>query len=110
MTPFEEQLRQAMARRDPPADFTQRVLGRVEREQRRNSGSGAPGWFRAWRLAAAAAALLAVGGSVFYQQRARAAQGEAAKQKLLIAFRIAGTKLHQVHRRVLEVQAMEVTQ
>jgi hypothetical protein len=110
MTPFEEQLRRAMARREPPVDFTRRVLERVEREEWRKAGSGAAGWFRVWRLAAAAAALLAVGGSVFYQQRERAARGEAAKQKLLIAVRIAGTKLRQAHRRVLEVEAVEASQ
>jgi anti-sigma-K factor RskA len=110
MTPFEDQLRQAMARREPPADFTKRVLERIEQQERRKARAGAAGWFRAWRLAAAAAALLAVGGSVFYQQRERAARGEAAKQKLLIAVRIAGAELHQVHRRVLEVEAMEVSQ
>lgn len=110
MTPFEEQLRQAMARREPRPDFTKQVLERAEGEGRRKRRSGTLEWFRAWRLAAAAAALLAVSGGVLYQQRERAARGEAAKQQLLMAVRIAGMKLHQVHRRVLGVEETEVSQ
>lgn len=119
MTPFEEQLKQAMARREPPADFTERLLEQVQREERQTAESGTWAWLRgqrtffgglrAWRLAGAAAALLAMSGSAMYEHE-RAVRGEAAKEKLLIAVRIAGGKLHQVHRQVLEVEAMEANQ
>jgi len=38
----------------------------------------------------------------------RMARGEAAKEKLLIAMRVAGAKLHEARDRVSRVQAMEV--
>lgn len=113
MTPFEEELKRALERREPRADFTSRVLERVEREDRRKAKRGVLASFwapRPWQLAAAATVLLAAGGSVVYQQHERAVRGEAAKQKLLMAVRIAGAKLQNVHRQVLEVEAMEVTQ
>ena len=124
MTSLEEQLKQAMARREPPADFSQRVLARVEQEQRqereKRTGrllpvvrdgkwqSGLRTWFqtpRAWRLVGAVAVLLAVSGSVMHEQHERMVRGEAAKEKLLLAVRIAGVKLHQAHRHVLQVEA-----
>jgi hypothetical protein len=119
MTPLEEQLKQAMARREPPADFTQRLLEQVQREERQTAESGSWAWFRrlptfwsaprAWRLAGVVAALLVISGSAMYEHD-RAVRGEAAKEKLLTAVRIAGMKLHQVHRQVLEVEAMEANQ
>jgi hypothetical protein len=112
MTPFEEQLKQAMARREPAAGFTQRVLERVERKQPQTAEGGPWAWFRAaraWRLAGAAA-LLVMSGRVVYEQHERAVRGEAAKEKLMTAVRIAGVKLHQVHRHVLEAEATEVDQ
>jgi hypothetical protein len=117
MTPFEEELKRALARREPHADFTRRVLERVEREDRQKGKHGFLARFlasflalRPWRLAAAATVLLAAGGSVAYQQHERAVRGEAAKRKLLMAVRIAGTELQHVHRHLLEVEATEVTQ
>jgi hypothetical protein len=119
MTPFEEHLKQAMARREPAADFTQRLLEQVQREERQRAESGSRAWFRklrtsfevlrVWRLAGVAAALLAISGSAMYEHQ-RTVRGEAAKEKLLTAVRIAGVKLHQVHRQVLEVEAMEANQ
>jgi hypothetical protein len=111
MTPFEEQLKQAMARREPAADFTERVLGQVNQKQPREA-MNRWAWLQAartWRLAAVAAAVLVMGGGAMYKHE-RAARGEAAKEKLLTAVRIAGVQLHQVHRHVLEVEATEVNQ
>jgi hypothetical protein len=113
MTPFEEELRRALARREPRADFTTRVLERVEREDRQKGKHGFLARFlapRPWRLAAAATVLLAAGGSVAYQQHEQAVRGEAAKRKLLMAVRIAGTELQHVHRQLLEVETTEVSQ
>jgi hypothetical protein len=107
MTPFEEQLKQAMARREPSPDFTARVLARAAREQLQATESGRWGWFprrRAWRLAGAMAALLVMSGSALYQQHDRVVRGKAAKEKLLVAVRIAGLKLRQAHRQVLETE------
>ncbi|MBV9759100.1 MAG: hypothetical protein JO340_00935 [Acidobacteriaceae bacterium] len=115
MTRFEEQLKEAMARREPSGDFTARVLAKANREAAGGAGNSWRDWFRApmaWRFAGAAACavLLATSGSVMYEQHERAARGEAAKDKLMTAVRIAGVKLQQVHRHVLQVEAMEANQ
>jgi hypothetical protein len=113
MTRFEEQLKQALARREPGADFTASVLARV-----RANGTQRPKrrwewrWFRApraWALAGVAAALLVSSGSAVYEQHERVVRGEAAKEKLMTAVRLAGVKLRRVHRQVIEVEA-EVNQ
>ena len=107
MTPFEEQLKQAMARREPSPDFTARVLASVKREQLQSAEVHRWRWFagrRSWRLAGAMAALLIMSGSAFYQRHERALRGEAAKEKLLVAVRIAGVKLRHAHRQVLETE------
>lgn len=127
MTPFEEQLQRAMARREPPPEFTSRVLARVAQEQGAKPHRNWKAWLQpgqAWRLAGAMTVLLTISGSVMYQQRERMVheqheqrerqlheqreqmlRGEAAKEKLLTALGIAGVKLHQAHRHVLEVEA-----
>ena len=100
MTPFEEELRQALKRREPAADFTARVMARAAAEDaKRNSGF----WF-SWRLglATAAVAVLTLSGGVAYKQHERSLKGMAAKRQLLIAMRITGTKLQQVQERVKE--------
>ena len=100
MTPFEEELRRALKRREPAADFTARVMARAAAEDaKRNSGF----WF-SWRLglATAAVAVLTLSGGVVYQQHERSLRGLAAKRQLLIAIRITGTKLQQVQERVKE--------
>ena len=110
MTRFEEELTRAMARRDPPAHFTGRILARVAAEE-----NTAPrrwtGWFarvRAWRLAGAVAGIsLAVSGGWMYQQHEHAVRGEAAKRQLLLAVQIAGTKLQHAHRQILQVEEVD---
>lgn len=113
MTPFEEELKRAMERRTPSADFTSRVLARVGQEQSPRAELGGRGWFPrrwTWGLAAATAALVVVSGIETYQQHERFVRGEAAKNEVLTAVRIAGVKLHQVRRHVLDVEAQEVDQ
>ena len=108
MMPFEEELRRALERREPSADFTQRVLSKVAAEP-----DGAGYWFnwlRAWRLVAVAAAVLAVAGGTVYQRHEHEVRGEEAKRKLLLAVRIAGSKLQEAQERVKEVESAEATQ
>ena len=114
MTPFEEQLKQALARQEPSADFTSRVLAEAERRERREEASGWRAWFRgnwlqaqrasAWRLAPVMAAFLLISGMAAYREHQREVQGQAAKRQLLQAMRIAGAKIHYTQ---LKVVAME---
>jgi len=108
MTPFEDELKRALQRQEPSADFTARVLARCQAAT--NAESKAPFWQRLWTmptwrlgLATSAVALLMLGvGTTIYEQHEHALKGMAAKRQLLLAMRIAGTKLQQVQQRVNE--------
>jgi len=94
MTPFEDELRSALRRREPSPDFTERVLARVAAAPvRRASGVSQP-WIR-WVAAMAATLVLAAGGLEY-----RHYQGERAKSQVLLAVRIAGSKLARAQRKV----------
>ncbi len=108
MSRLEDELRQAMRRKDPGEDFTRRVLAALER-----APEPKPGWRErlraAFRLpslrlatAGALAVLVVVGGAEYREMRNRA-EGEAAKQQLLVAMRIAGAKVHATQMKVLEI-------
>lgn len=110
MNDLEEQLRRALARREPSADFTQRVLNAAVIEQPRERRWNR--WFRSkWdatlRFAPVMVALVLAAGGAFYQQHERLEQGVAAKQQLLIAMRIAGEKLHSAQQQVVSIGADE---
>ncbi len=104
MDPMEQRLKEALQRRDPSGDFTARVLARVESEQHRP-------WWRGWltvpRLRWATAVVLCVliaGGVVYEREQARRrAEGEAAKQQVMLALRIAGAKVRLAQDRVQKV-------
>jgi hypothetical protein len=104
MSRLEDSLREALKREDPGAEFTRRTLERAAAIPRRESAWRR--WFHppAWRWAAAGALAcsLLVFSAVEYQraQRARVA-GEQAKEQLVLALRIAGTKLHMTQEKVV---------
>jgi hypothetical protein len=111
MTRFEEQLKEALARQDPPDDFNAGVLAAIEKGRVRSSTGVWRWWVRwahSWQVAPALAVLLVLSLGAIYHEQQRMARGEAAKEKLLIAMRIAGAKLHEARDRVSKVQAMEV--
>jgi hypothetical protein len=111
MTPFEEHLKEALARREPSQEFANRVLEKTEEEQPGLRIAGRARWFQrawAWRLAPVIAALVLVWAGMMYQDHERTVRGELAKEKLLIAVRIAGSKLHDVRQHVMEIQYKEV--
>jgi type VI protein secretion system component VasF len=80
---LEEELKQALARKEPAADFDARVRRRTVRTM--------PRW-----LAAAAAVIVLAGGAGVYRHH----QGERAKEQLLQAMRITGEKLSVVQEHV----------
>ena len=75
---LEQELAQALARREPAAGFDGRVRARLYR---------GPRW-----LAVAAAVLVMVGGGEAWRQH----QGQLAKEQVMTAMRIAGSKLNRV--------------
>ena len=75
---LEQELAQALARKEPSAGFDRRVRARVHRR---------PQW-----LAIAATVLVMIGAGEAWRQR----QGELAKEQVMTAMRIAGSKLNRV--------------
>jgi hypothetical protein len=108
MSRLDDLLRQALEPEDPGPDFTRRVLERAAQ-------APAPGRWRRFAslfhlprpalavMAATACVLLAIGGLQIRERREQA-QGEAAKQQVVQALRIAGAKLSVARQTVLELQ------
>lgn len=97
MSQFERDLRESLRRREPPADFAEKVLARtIEARPHRTSS---------WRwLGAAASIVLVIGATFFIQERQRQAEGEKAKEQLMVAFRITGAKVRDIQARVDSIQ------
>lgn len=105
MDPLEQQLKQALRREELAGDFAARVLARVEQEKERQA------WWRAWFAApqvrwatAVALCVVTIGGMALQRVQARRqAEGEAAKQQVMLALRIAGTKVKLASERVQQL-------
>lgn len=92
MSDLENQLRQSLARRQPPAGFEGRVLRRLPPETR-----GHAPWMR-WAAAMAAVLVMTIGG-IRYQQYRKAEQ---ATQQLMLALEIAAEKIAFVEKKVVD--------
>lgn len=106
---LEQQLANALARREPPADFTKNVLARVAELEARS----AQPWWKRWehgvpalslRWAPALAAIALVAGSMLYQEHERTVAGLRAKQQLLEALRITNATLRETGARVAQFE------
>jgi len=84
---LEDELKGAFARQEPPPDFAARTIARTRQKRL------AP---PRWAVAAAATVVIAATG---YGYRWR--QGEAAKDQVLLAFRITAGKVNQIQAQVL---------
>ena len=105
----EEALKSALRREPAPEGFADRVLLRVA--EQKPVASRRESWLRIfaqplvrWAVAAAVCAAV-VGGGIYYRDiQQERAQGEAAKQRLILALRIAGSKLQLAKSRVQHIQ------
>src|SRR5688500_8916341 len=108
MNDFEQKLKRAMSRQDPPEGFTERVLARVreaetERRQPAPAPHAAPWWkawlnvfaVPAWRVATAAALalVLTISGITAYQRHQERKRAEKALADLMIALQITTKEL-----------------
>jgi hypothetical protein len=113
MSYLEDDLKMALQRTEPSEDFVNRVLARV------NQPTPEPGWWERltvllrpprlqWVVACVILSIMIPVASVQYrkQQRMRA-EGEEAKEQLMFAVRVAGSRLHRVQQKVLEMGRME---
>ena len=89
---LEQELKGALERKDPAPDFAERV-----RRRTRGDGFRTALWPQRW-LAAAATLLVLAGAGLGYREY----QGNLAKQQVMLAFRIAGTKVNHIQTQVKE--------
>ena len=90
---LEQELKTALGREDPPADFARRVIRKAGSRARRPVYHW-PRW-----LAAAAAVVLVTGAGLGYRQY----EGEVAKERVMRAFRIASAQVNRIQMHVREV-------
>lgn len=107
------ELKHALRRESAPDGFTERVLLRLEQqrlEEKHSARSDAVAHvsllafftrpLARWATAAALAAAMIAGGIHIQNVRRERAEGEAAKQRLMLALHIAGSKLQLARSRV----------
>jgi hypothetical protein len=87
---LEQELKQALARKEPRADFAERVNRAARRRPSRM-----PRW-----VATAAAVLIAAGLPFAYREH----QGRVAREQVLTAMRITAVELNHIQARVKEVR------
>jgi hypothetical protein len=92
-TRLEEELRNAMQPEDPPDGFLERVLARTAENRQRVRTSIFKWRNLRWAFAGAMCLLLAIAGIEYRRAQEERARGEAAKKQLMLALRIAGSKL-----------------
>jgi hypothetical protein len=106
---LEDALRNALRREDAPEGFALKVLARAQQQNAAHEAYRTS-WLSMFSqplvrwAAVAAVAVCMVMGSIYYRnlQRQRA-EGEAAKQQLMLALRIAGSKLQLAKEKVNEI-------
>lgn len=109
MTDLEKQLRSTLRRCDPPAGFAERVMAQIDRSADRDSQrkTGPWNWWLRLRWAAIPAlAAILVFGFWFrsYEQRQQEKEALAAKQQVMLALRITGSKLRMAKAKVKAVE------
>jgi len=111
---IDNQLRNALRRCDPPAGFADRVLARVASQGKRRAWTFHPfplGWpTLRWVAVPTLAAMLVAGfGYHSYEQRKEEAEARVARQQVLLALRIAGSKLKLAKQKVKKVEMGEAS-
>jgi hypothetical protein len=125
MNRFDEELKMALRREEPSTDFTDRVMARVAELQKREKPGEEAGWLRRlveffqppqmkWAMAGAMAVLLVIAGFGVHHRRenerrrlAEIAEGERAKEQVMLAMRIVSAKLNVAQKKVNEAAGQE---
>jgi len=108
--PLEESLRDALRREDAPEGFVLKVLARAEQQNIAANDAQRTSWLSIfsqpllrWSAVAAVTICLVIGGIYYRNLQRQRAEGEAAKQQLMLALRIAGSKLQLAKEKVNEI-------
>jgi len=103
----EDLLRQTLRQEDPSSGFAQRVMARVSESAGASEPARAVLWYRPffgpvirWSAVAAVSASVIVSTVHYRNMQRERAQGEAAKQQLMLALHIAGSKLQLAKEKV----------
>ena len=107
MDDLEQQLRNALARKDAPDWFEAKVMAAIRRDGALPSQRHARRPILRWRLATALlATVLVIGGVTWRHERAveERAAGEAAKARLELALKITRVKLQRIEQKLNEVE------
>jgi hypothetical protein len=112
---IDDELKRALGRQPAPPDFTNQVLARAA-QQKQTTSVGSSVSLRAlcgeffsllrplrWATASALAIALIVEGVHYLNVRKERAEGEAAKARLVLALRIAGSKLQLARTKVQQL-------
>jgi hypothetical protein len=96
MNGFDENLREALRRRQPPSGFAEGVFARV----RELEAPPKPSFPWRWIAAAVSAALFLTVGLSVYREHLRRIEGERAKEQVMFALRLTGSELRSVQEHV----------
>jgi hypothetical protein len=97
MKSFENELRSALTRRNPPEGFSERVISAIGRRR--------PHAYRRWLGAAAVLVLMLA--SVFEHERRQRIEARTASEELVRAMEIVNAKLDSARQRVIETGAIQ---
>jgi hypothetical protein len=104
MNSFEDDLRQALRRKEPPGGFAERVVARAASRSgfwhRLRRGLELP--LLRWSVAVAVV-LAVVGGIEFHRQRQERIHGEQAKQQVMLALQITARELYVAQRKIQDL-------
>jgi hypothetical protein len=107
---LEDALRHALRREDAPEGFALKVLARAEQQNSAAQEAQRTSWLSIfsqplvrWTALATISICLIIGGVRYRNLQRQRAEGEAAKQQLMLALRIAGSKLQLAKEKVNEI-------
>jgi hypothetical protein len=106
MSRLDDALREAMRRETPPGGFAERVMARVQAAPEPRTWAG---WLAAFRrpqlrwATALAAVVLVVGTAGYRNEMQKRAEGERARDQVMLALRITGGKLRMTQEAVRRI-------
>ena len=112
MRDLEQELKRALRRCDPPEGFADRVLARVAAGQTESTSRPLVSKWHwpvlRWTAVPAMLAIIAAAlGYTAHERRLEKANGQAARQQVMLALRITGSKLRVAQKRLKTVEGAE---